>query len=184
MVNKKIDIFVAHHGGGQRYFSYAASTLQAKTCAEAKQKYYEAQYPKIALKDIKTAFADRKTNPSAVTRVKATVAAARAAYEKALDDGARLPNPAKRKGTAKPRRASQVTKKPPTKRLVARRVANVKPGYFPNPICDKITHALVQHHATRKEYICYTHGDMNALILCELLNLNARKGVEFKVEPV
>lgn len=53
----KIDIFVAHTGPKQeRYFSYAASTTWAKTCKEAKQKYYEAQYPKIALADIKCRF--------------------------------------------------------------------------------------------------------------------------------
>lgn len=45
----------------------------------------------------------------------------------------RAKNPAKRKGTAKPNRPSQITKKPPTKRLVARRKRNTDPGYFPNP---------------------------------------------------
>ena len=42
-------------------------------------------------------------------------------------------NPAKRKGTKNPRRVSQITKKPPSKRLVARRKANTEQGYFPNP---------------------------------------------------
>jgi hypothetical protein len=44
------------------------------------------------------------------------------------------PNPAKRKGTAKPYRRSQATKKAPTKRLVSRRKSNTEKGYFPNPI--------------------------------------------------
>ena len=43
-------------------------------------------------------------------------------------------NPAPRIGTAKPKRKSQVTGKPPTKRLVARRMANAKKEFFPNPI--------------------------------------------------
>jgi len=48
----------------------------------------------------------------------------------------RYPNPAPRIGTARPRRVSQITKKPPTKRLVARRKRNTDEGYFPNPIDD------------------------------------------------
>jgi len=50
------------------------------------------------------------------------------------DMWARQANPTPRVGTARPRRVSQVTKKPPTKRLVTRRKANVKAGYFPNPL--------------------------------------------------
>lgn len=58
----------------------------------------------------------------------------------------RAANPAPRIGTARPRRVSQLTKKPPTKRLVARRKKNTDQGYFPNPdigrkhnpIADKI----------------------------------------------
>lgn len=75
---------------------------------------------------------------------------ARKAYEDALEAGIhidigshnRARNPAKRKGTAKPRRVSQVTRKPPTKRLVARRRANTAPGYFPNPVNDPAKGAL------------------------------------------
>ena len=54
---KKINIFTAHHDGEQKYFAYAASTTWALTCKEAKQKFYEAKYPKIALADIKCNFA-------------------------------------------------------------------------------------------------------------------------------
>jgi len=46
---------------------------------------------------------------------------------------ARATNPAPRIGTARPRRKSQITGKTPSKRLVKRRTANKKPGYFPNP---------------------------------------------------
>jgi hypothetical protein len=46
----------------------------------------------------------------------------------------RKKNPAKRIGTAKPKRVSQVTKKAPSKRLVKRRMKNTDEGYFPNPI--------------------------------------------------
>lgn len=59
----------------------------------------------------------------------------------ALIKSGRAKNPAPRRGPAKPKRASQrahVTKsgiesKTPTKRLVKRRTANTKKGYFPNP---------------------------------------------------
>jgi len=59
-------------------------------------------------------------------------------FQQTLKGGSMKKNPAKRKGTTKPRRVSQITKRPPTKRLVARRRANVEPGYFPNPIADKL----------------------------------------------
>lgn len=42
-------------------------------------------------------------------------------------------NPRPRTGTKKPTRASTATGKAPTKRLVKRRKANMKAGYFPNP---------------------------------------------------
>jgi hypothetical protein len=45
-------------------------------------------------------------------------------------------NPAPRHGTASPRRRSQITKAPPSKRLVLRRMENSKKGYFPNPVDD------------------------------------------------
>lgn len=57
-------------------------------------------------------------------------------------DGLYSENPAPRIGTARPRRVSQVTKKPPTKRLIKRRVSNVKKGYFPNPVNDPAKGAL------------------------------------------
>jgi hypothetical protein len=49
-----------------------------------------------------------------------------------------LTNPAKFLGTSKPRRRSQVTKRPPSKRLVSRRMSNTKRGYFPNPVDGKL----------------------------------------------
>jgi len=58
---------------------------------------------------------------------------ARANYEKALNAASVKSNPAKRIGTARPKRVSQITKRPPTKRLVARRRKNTDAGYFPNP---------------------------------------------------
>jgi hypothetical protein len=57
----------------------------------------------------------------------------------------RAKNPAPRTGTKRPRRVSQITKKAPTTRLVARRKANSKAGYFPNPMpakTDKFEHHL------------------------------------------
>ncbi len=47
-------------------------------------------------------------------------------------------NPAKRIGAAHPKRRSAATHAAPSKRLVRRRKENVKQGYFPNPIADKI----------------------------------------------
>jgi hypothetical protein len=60
-------------------------------------------------------------------------------------------NPATRKGTAKVYRKSQVTKKPPTKRLVARRKTNVKKGYFPNPAKKKDKFLIQQMN--RKKWV-------------------------------
>ena len=51
----------------------------------------------------------------------------------------RAKNPASRIGTARPRRLSQVTRNPPTKRLVKRRKKNTDVGYFPNPVIDSVT---------------------------------------------
>jgi hypothetical protein len=112
--------------------------------ATAREHYPDSKYPKIltarTLGDMsvkldglyKENVAPRKTNPS--------VTKARKAYEDALKDGIHIDigshntNPAKRKKAASPKRRSQATGKAPTKRLVARRKANVKPGYYPNPI--------------------------------------------------
>lgn len=61
------------------------------------------------------------------------LAAARKIVAAAKKAPAAKKNPAKRIGTKKPTRASQVTGKAPTKRLVKRRKANTTEGYFPNP---------------------------------------------------
>jgi hypothetical protein len=45
----------------------------------------------------------------------------------------RRKNPAPSIGTARAARPSQITKRKPTRRLVARRKRNVKKGYYPNP---------------------------------------------------
>lgn len=68
----------------------------------------------------------------------ATKAQILAAAKKIVADAAKKPakrkaNPAPRIGTKKPTRKSQITGKPPTKRLVKRRKANTLEGYFPNP---------------------------------------------------
>ncbi len=52
----------------------------------------------------------------------------------------RKKNPAPRIGTAAPKRRSQATGKAPSKRLVTRRKANAKKGYFPNPAEVKAAH--------------------------------------------
>ena len=53
----KIHILTAHNGPDGRYFAYHSSTTWARTCKEAKQKFYEAKYPAIPLADIKCRFA-------------------------------------------------------------------------------------------------------------------------------
>jgi len=58
----------------------------------------------------------------------------------------RKSNPAPRIGTARPRRLSQITKKPPTKRLLARRKHNTDEGYFPNPI----NRVIARYNAARQ----------------------------------
>ena len=56
--NPKIYIHTAHTGpDNKRYFAFAACTTWAKTCKEAKDNYYRAMYPRVALNDIKARFA-------------------------------------------------------------------------------------------------------------------------------
>jgi hypothetical protein len=134
MANKKIDIFVAHSGGGNRYFSYAASTVQSKTCAEAKRKFYYANYPKIALTDIKTAFADRNTNP------------------------APRKTPSQRSHVIKKGKRAGETTKTPDARLLRRREMNVEPGYFPNPAPPKqnVEFEIFTFNAIKKTKVNHT----------------------------
>jgi len=93
-------------------------------------------------------------------------------------------NPAPRIGTARPRRVSQVTKAPPTKRLVKRRKQNTDVGYFPNPIKSARTEiveeirARVNHIASEKDIIrkqalvSYTEGVIHAANVCGVLTFN------------
>ena len=69
---------------------------------------------------------------------------------------ARAKNPARRKGTASPKRVSQITKKPPSKRLVKRRKVNTRAGYFPNP--TKESHYQVQIMVGGKWKTISEHG--------------------------
>lgn len=50
----------------------------------------------------------------------------------------RATNPAKRIGAAHPKRRSAATGAAPSKRLVSRRKVNVKKGYFPNPVKQRL----------------------------------------------
>lgn len=82
----------------------------------------------------------------------ATKAQLLAAAKKIVAASTKTPakNPAKRLGTAKPKRPSQITKQAPTNRLVARRKANSEEGYFPNPIETERAHAQCFHVYTIK----------------------------------
>lgn len=87
--------------------------------------------------------------------------AARKLFAQRAKAGTLRKNPAKKKLGAKRatsvKRAkkavsapSQITKRAPTKRLKARRAANSKPGYFPNPISRgfKVKSSTGSHIAT------------------------------------
>ena len=91
----------------------------------------------------------------------------------------RFPNPATRKGAARPRRVSQATKRPPTKRLVERRQANVKKGYYPNPTVERITHCVLQLHGGNEEVVCFTRRADYAGIIAKVLQEKARPGVKY-----
>jgi hypothetical protein len=84
-------------------------------------------------------------------------------------------NPATRKGTTKVYRKSQVTKKPPTKRLVARRKTNVKKGYFPNPSkkypfeVQFMVHTGGGEDREKWATILATHSELYALDLANML---------------
>lgn len=65
-------------------------------------------------------------------------------------------NPAPRIGTKKPLRKSQVTKKPPTKRLVTRRKKNAKKGYFPNPKALAAVYTVTKADAKTILHACGT----------------------------
>jgi len=96
----------------------------------------------------------------------------------------RQANPAPRIGTARPRRVSQVTKKPPTKRLVARRKRNTDEGYFPNPIDAKNTefpYVIMQSHKGKEENICACRTRTVAEVLHSLLTKHAAPGVVFYI---
>lgn len=75
------------------------------------------------------------TKVSILAAARKIVAAADAKKRKTIKK-----NPAPRIGTKKPNRRSQATGKAPTKRLVQRRKANAKKGYFPNPTESKTAH--------------------------------------------
>ena len=99
-------------------------------------------------------------------------AAKRGLPDMLFTDYPRSTNPAPRIGTARPRRVSQITKKPPTKRLVARRKVNTDEGYFPNPLPTKSMftgmsikqlRAWIEGAHKSKEYDSYFEAAMREL---------------------
>lgn len=107
----------------------------------------------------------------------------------------RFMNPAKRKVAAKkPARKvaakktarkkaitapSRATGRAPSKRLKARRSANTKKGYFPNPATNW-THGIIQtaEHGAAK-VVARTPDRLTADIIASLLNKYAQEGVRF-----
>lgn len=92
------------------------------------------------------------------TKAQILAAAKRIVAEAAKKAPTRKTNPAPRIGTKKPLRASQITGKPPTKRLVKRRKSNKVEGYFPNPseisaaYADKLPYRVQQQYTRAKEW--------------------------------
>ena len=94
----------------------------------------------------------------------------------------RKSNPALRHGTASPRRRSQITKAPPSKRLVLRRMENSKKGYFPNPMAMYNKWAVIQKAPSGKIVkVCETDVTEHAQVIASLLNTKAAKGAKFYV---
>lgn len=84
-----------------------------------------------------------------------------------------------RVGTAKPTRASTATKKKPTKRLVSRRVANTKKGFFPNP-SNRYTIPVIQIAPDGHEYIVCKCEDIDiAHVVALILSSKAKKNVSY-----
>lgn len=98
----------------------------------------------------------------------------------------RMTNPAPRIGTARPRRLSQITKKPPSKRLVKRRMKNTDVGYFPNPLAvsEKAKYAVYQTSAKGVEMIAMFADWKTADATAKLYQQHASKGVDFHVEAI
>jgi hypothetical protein len=96
-------------------------------------------------------------------------------------------NPAPRIGTARPKRRSQITKKAPSKRLVARRSVNTRKGYFPNPnlaISEKAKYAVYQSSPKGVEMIAMFTDWKTADATAKLYRHHAQKGVDFHVEAI
>ena len=89
-------------------------------------------------------------------------------------------NPARRIGTAHPKRKSEATKKTPTKRLVARRKRNTKAGYYPNPK-PEYPYVLMQSYKGQEENICACRNRKVAETLHSLLMAHAASGVMFYI---
>lgn len=121
----RVAAMLADQAKGIRYYGFKAQTdMQgdSATSSEAKRLFREASH--------------HFAGGNYAEGMKAWKAA-----DKAEKSNARQSNPRSRLGTKKPRRASTATGRAPTKRLVARRKANVKKGYFPNPGEIRSAHA-------------------------------------------
>jgi len=79
-------------------------------------------------------------------------------------------NPARRIGTAHPKRKSEATKKTPTKRLVARRKRNTKAGYYPNPIDLHAEFLIMLHLALARFKKAKTHQQAHVSYLQGLID--------------
>jgi len=77
------------------------------------------------------------------------------------------------------KRPSNVTKKPPTKRLQKRRATNTEKGYFPNPRREW-KYAVTQNG----DAVFLAKNESDALTIANMLQANAAKDVFFRAKKV
>lgn len=96
----------------------------------------------------------------------------------------RQENPETRIGTAHLKRRSQITKRAPSKRLVARRAKDTKRGYFPNPLnVEKLWPWIIkQVHATGTIEIALVRSKGAADEIAACLQLHAKPNTKFMVQ--
>lgn len=100
------------------------------------------------------------------------------------DESPRKTNPAPFIGTSRPMRRSQITKKPPSKRLVKRRKKNRNQGYFPNPlkVNEWAKYSIYQSSTKGVERVAMSRDKATAEALAALLQHHAKPGVKFSVK--
>lgn len=99
---------------------------------------------------------------------------------------ARIVNPAQDDWNEPKSRASQITKKAPSKRLLLRRMKNTKKGYFPNPGKTYVMlYAVVVTLNKKNTIVCVSKNSVHASQIAQLLQLeDAIAGARFHVTNI